>query len=504
MTITAASAVSATFSPVVVANLQSINHIIIFAQENRSFDHYFGALRQYWAQNGFPDQSFDGLPQLNPTSGAAPLQGPTPSIEGCNPAYPYIPPVPPSKVGQNLTCIADTSVQIASFHAGSVCTEEPSAYWNQAHLDWDLNDPTGQSPAALNGFVVQAADYARESTPARNDTNGLRAMEYFDGSDLNFYYYMASNFATSDRWFTPIMDRTENNRMFLLSASSGGHVNLIAPPYGPLSNTTIFEALQNAGVTWKIYVNSDGTGCADSDSACLINHSYINMFAYYSTILNSSTLLQNIASVDQYKTDVANGTLPQVSLIEPASDAGLDEHPSDTDQYPENVQAGANYAEGLINALMTSPSWKDSAMIFTYDEYGGFYDHVSPQPATPPDNPGSPTYLPIDIQPGALCDGSGKLGTGTCNFAYTGYRVPFIVISPFAKKNYVSHTVYDHTAILKLIEERFGLSALTNRDAAQADMSADFFDFASVPWSTPPNPPAQVTTGSCSLAAPTP
>lgn len=78
-----------------------------------------------------------------------------------------------------------------------------------------------------------------------------------------------------------------------------------------------------------------------------------------------------------------------------------------------------------------------------------------------------------------------------------------IVISPFAKKNYVSHTVYDYTAVLTLIEQRFGVPALTNRDAAQADMSTDFFDFVNVPWATPPSPPAQNTTGQCTLATPT-
>ena len=82
--------------------------------------------------------------------------------------------------------------------------------------------------------------------------------------------------------------------------------------------------------------------------------------------------------------------------------------------------------------------------------------------------------------------------------------MPLIVVSPFSKKNYVSHTVYDHTAILKLIETRFGLSPLTARDAAQADMSADFFDFTNMPWATPPTPPTQLTNGTCNLDAPTP
>lgn len=137
-------------------------------------------------------------------------------------------------------------------------------------------------------------------------------------------------------------------------------------------------------------------------------------------------------------------------------------------------------------------------MIFTYDEPGGFYDHVSPQPMPSPDG-----IQPIDLQPGDICSGQGQLGTGTCDFTYTGYRVPLIVISPFARKNYVSHTVRDYTAVLNLIEERFGVPALTKRDAAQTAMD-EFFDFVNVPWATPPAPPAQITTGACTLAAPQP
>jgi phospholipase C len=99
----------------------------------------------------------------------------------------------------------------------------------------------------------------------------------------------------------------------------------------------------------------------------------------------------------------------------------------------------------------------------------------------------------IDLQPGDVCtNGDGP----TCDFVFTGYRVPLIVISPFSKKNYVSHTVADFTAILKLIQTRFGLPSLTRRDAAQMDMT-EFFDFVNGPWMTPPTPPAQPDTMPC-------
>jgi phospholipase C len=140
---------------------------------------------------------------------------------------------------------------------------------------------------------------------------------------------------------------------------------------------------------------------------------------------------------------------------------------------------------------MTGPSWKDSAFILTFDEAGGFYDHVPPQPAMSPDG-----ITPVDLLPGDIC----TVVTGpNCDFTYTGYRIPLVVISPYAKKNFVSHTVADTTAILKLVETRFNVSALSARDAAQIDMSTEFFDFVNAPWVTPPTPPAQSRTGACYL-----
>jgi phospholipase C len=461
-----------------------INHIIFLSQENRSFDHYFGQLRQYWAQNGYPDQSFDGLPQFNPTSGATPLAGPAPSLPGCSASEP-----PPA------ACSVDTSNMVTSYHLITQCIENPSPSWNESHVDWDYNDPVGLNPAALNGFVLTAADDARQNTPPFNDTNGIRAMGYYTGSDLNYYYYMASKFATSDRFFNPTMTRTEPNREYLIAATSQGY----AYPIGTdsqdtalLTAQTIFQELQSAGISWKIYVDPTGSPCTGPpyDPSCLLTLSYVKNFQWGQTI--PTQYPQNIAPISQYFTDLQNGTLPQVAQIEPATDAGLDEHPSVTDAQPNNIQLGANYVSTLINGLMTSSSWSDSVFILTYDEEGGLYDHVSPQQAVSPDG-----IKPVDLLPNDICTTS----TGpTCDFVYTGYRVPLIVVSPFTKQNYVSHTVEDTTAILKFIETRFGLSSLTQRDAAQDDMS-EFFDFTTPPWATPPVPPAQNTSGACYLNA---
>jgi phospholipase C len=452
----------------------SVNHIVVFLQENRSFDHYFGTMRQYWADFGYPDQAFDGLPQFPTTSPS----GPAPTNPGCDPAFPF--------PGNDCTMNAN-SPAVASYHLITQCVENPSPSWNESHVDFNLSNPTSGT-ATFEGFVYTAGHDARTIQPPFHDVDGIRAMGYYDGSDLNYYYFMASKFATSDRWFSPVMTRTPPNRMYLLAATSQGHAYELKAGDSQLTAPPIFQKLQEAGITWKIYIRPGADGC--TDPSCLYKISYIQNFAYGQTILNQFP--QNILPDSQYLEDAKNGTLPQVSFIDPPSEVGLDEHPSDIDADPAccSVQAGANYASSLIAALMNGPSWKDSIFILTFDEFGGFYDHVAPQPTVSPD--GLP---PSDLLAGDICTTS----TGpTCDFTYTGYRVPLIVISPFTKQNYVSHTTADYTAILKLIETRFGLSPLTARDAAQMDMT-EFFDFTNPPWVTPPSPPQQNVGGPCYL-----
>ena len=497
-TVSGAATVTATFA----ATLQSINHIIFISQENRSFDEYFGAMRQYWAQNGIPDQPFDGLAQFNPP--ADPSAAPT--NPGCDPADPF----PPS-----TWCFIDSSSPpVPSFHYPSTCVENPSPSWSEAHRAWNSADPTSETPL-LNGFVQAGANVGRQYVNTQGvyapyfDSNGYRVMGYYDGTDLNYYYSLASMFSTSDRWFSPVMTRTPPNREFLIAATSHGYVYQRGanPPLDTalIPSTTIFEALQNAGISWKIYINPKGTPCETrpTDVACLVGRSYIHDFVFGNNIKNNpGAYAQNIVPISQFYTDAVNGTLPQVAQIEPDSSAALDEHPEDDDppagQPPCcSIQPGANFVSTLINAVMCGqnnsppsgscnpgPSWADSVFILTFDEAGGFYDHVAPQKTVNPDG-----IQPVDLKPNDACYGAETPNT-ICDFAYTGYRVPLVVVSPYAKKNFVSHDVRDATAILKLIETRFNLSPLTARDAAQIPMddpNSGFFDFNNMPWKTPPS-----------------
>jgi phospholipase C len=427
-----------------VTSLKPINHIIFMAQENRSFDTYFGELPAYWTANGYPqDQSsFHGMP--------ATASNPTFSGTGT----------------------------VSAFHIASVCTENLTPSWDESHLDWNLADPTSSTPL-LNGYVYNAAKFAMDS--GYTDTAGIRAMGYYDATDLPYYYFMASNFATSDMWFSPVMDRTQLNRMYLFAATSQGDAY---PPGTPPANTgaltapTIFDSLTQAGISWKIYTSDNDCSGNDTPFPC----TYLTQFANYTP---PNQLPANVVPLEpNFANDLAAGTLPAVAMIEGGYNSGRDEHPDN------NVQVGAQYVSSLINEFMASPSWKDSAFILTYDEAGGLYDHIPPQSAVSPDG-----IAPRDLLPGDIC--TTNPGTTNCDFNITGFRVPMLVISPFTKKNYVSHTVADYTAILKLIEARFGLQPLTKRDAAQIDMT-EFFDFQNVPWATPPsNVPTQPTNGQC-------
>lgn len=449
-------------TPIPATLQNSVNHIIILAQENRSFDHYFGHLMQYWQKNGYPQASngttLDGTPDGATNVGDPPAPGqPAPTIT----AFPLV----------------------------TMCVENPSPSWNESHVDFNKHDSL--STVYMGDGFSQTAGHEGPI----HDVTGTRVMGFYTGDNLNYYYFMASNFATSDRWFSPALSRTQINRQYMLSGTSQGHAYPITPGNPQLSAKTIMQALDENHITWKDYVHPLQGTTPCTTAQCLLGQSYMAQFDYSSTILKNEP--QNIVPVDQFLTDANNGTLPQVVFLEPASAEGLDEHPADSATGAINIQQGAKYVSSLINGLMTSPSWKDSIFILTWDEGGGFFDHVSPQPMPSPDGiaPKDLRTNPLDI----CLNADGSINSSpTCNFMYTGYRLPLVVISPFTKKNYVSHTVADYTAILKLIETRFNLHSLTARDAAQMDMT-EFFDFNAVPWKTPPTPPDQITTGACYL-----
>jgi phospholipase C len=415
--------------PPPTADITAVNHIIYMMQENRSFDHYFGQLNNYRQSQGLS-------PDVDVT--------------------------PPTASQLSF----DHTTMFTPFHMNSQCIEDLSSYWNESHNAWNHTAPTSGTPM-MDGFANAAGNNSRNTTGY--DVNGQRVMGYYDASDLPYYYFMATQFAMSDKWFASVMTNTPANRMYAVAGTSHGVIN---KPLVQLNIPTIFDELESANVSWKVYVPNFPNGTA------------LKGFTAYAKFLNTK-----IVPFSQYATDLQNGTLPQVALIERNSSQGLDEHPGPG----ISVQKGAAYVKSIIDALMNSTAWKDSVFFLTYDEGGGLYDHVPPYQTVSPDG------IPPMLGPNDTCTTT----TGpTCDFVYTGFRMPNFIVSPFAKAHYVDHTNMDTTAILKFIQTRFGLTnTLGARVAAQPDISQLFFDFTNKPNLNPPTPPTQPTSGPCYITS---
>jgi phospholipase C len=394
--------------PAIPAGLTNIKHIIFMVQENRSADNYFGVMNQYRASQGINDNAFDGF---NPN-----VQ--LPVYKGTGTASP--------------------------FHLQTVCHDELSPGWNETHYDVDKGK--------MDQFL-----FTTGSVPSANDPHGTRAIGYYDWTDLPFYYDLAFKFATSDRWFSPLLATTIPNRMYLFAATSAGYIRSFPAPTGGLPITTIFDRLTAAHVSWRYYYQDSSV-----------------MLPYFATWYHGGS--GSVYSIKSWFTDVM-GNLPQVVFIERGGVTGLDEHPYN------NIQKGAADVRNIIQALMNSTNWGSSVFILTYDEGGGTYDHVPPIAEPLPDTI-PPQLKPTDIK---------------AKFDHSGFRVPLIVISPWVKPHFVSHVPRDYTAILKFIETRFGLQPLTPRDAAQDDMT-EFFNFSAPAYPTAPSLAAQPTKGVCNRA----
>ena len=263
----------------------------------------------------------------------------------------------------------------------------------------------------------------------KHNSDGAFVMSYFNESDLPYYYALADRFAIGDRYFSSVLGPTYPNRFFLLAGTAFGETKTADPEKGH-TQKTIFESLIEHGISWKYYKDE---------------HGYLELFRPF-----YDKNLDKMAAFEDYENDLRADRMPQVSLVD-FNRESENEHPADG-----GIQVGQSLVADKINALIKSPVWKKSALFLVYDEAGGFYDHVAPPPACVPDN-----ILP-----------------NIPNQAYDrlGFRVPFVLVSPFAKEHFVSHITYDHTSLLKFIEKKFNLPALSARDA-NANSFEDMFDF---------------------------
>jgi len=305
---------------------------------------------------------------------------------------------------------------------------DPGHQWNDMHAQ--------VNGGAMDGFVTTAARTA--------GGNGHQAMTWFGQDDLPFYYWLASTYALNDRHFASVRSGTFPNRNFVLYGTADG-VRSTGSGYPRPGTPNLFDRLDAAGITWGAY--SDGV--------------------YFSASLGWTSSHRGAHSLGDFLTALDAGTLPQVVFVDGVENID-DEHPDG------NVQQGEAWTRNVYQHAVRSPLWPGLAMIWTYDEAGGFADHVPPPERACIARPG-----PTDADYFAL-----------------GPRVPFVLVSPWARAHHVSHAVQEHTAVTRFIEALFDLPALTARDANSSAL-LDLFDFTCGPTLLRPPPAPEAGRRGC-------
>jgi phospholipase C len=389
------------------------DHIVVVMMENHSFDNLLGAL----ARSGQPAAdglSFDAEGQ--PTN--------------ANPGG------------------AGTPATVTAFAFPSTAQgPHVSQSWNATHEQINGGN--------MDGFV--------------RSVNATQPMGYYPREVLPFAYDLAATFTLANRWFGSAPCETFPNRRFLMAGTAYGDIatDLDSLTDPPPPNGTIFDRLDAHGISWQDYFT-------DVPSVVIIP-SVIEKYP------------GNLATLDDFFEDCARGKLPSVSFVDPEVGAlslvgktlaslpvlGPIIGPLATvggdEEAPQNMYYGEAWAHRVVEAVLRSPAWSRTLLIYTYDEHGGYYDHVPPPAAIAPDT------IPPRLGPGDVPGG----------YDIYGPRVPAVVASPYAKPNAVTDVVHDHTSVLATIEAKWNLPALTYRDANAATVM-DFLDPGHAAFATPP------------------
>ena len=432
-------------------SIKDVEHVVILMQENRSFDHYFGALK---GVRGFGDPRPVGLPSGRPV-----WFQPNPKAEGG-----YV--LPFHLDG------ASTSAQVMN---------SLDHLWKGSHQRWKHHDA-----------------WVAAKTPM--------TMGYFTRADLPFYYALADAFTVCDAYHCSLFGPTSPNRMFLFTGTSGlstGETGSLAvinplqelnetaemahdnPAFAGFGWTSYAERLQAAGVSWKVYQEYDNYG----DNALAFCRAFRGVdkasplyargrdWVAGSTPANAKTS-RGEHLVAAFANDVARGSLPQVSWIVPSYI--MCEHPSASPGYGESLTAR------LIEALVAHPEvWAKTVFILNYDENDGFFDHVPPP--LPAVNPAMGAST-VDVAGESY--GAEPVGLGP--------RVPMLAISPWSRGGWVNSEVFDHTSIIRFLEARFGVhepNISPWRRSVCGDLTS-VFDFEG-----PSRPPAPLPGASSRIAA---
>jgi phospholipase C len=438
--------------------LPQIKHIVVLMMENHSYDNYLGTLAS--RGEGFP-LSPDGEPE------AANL----------------------SRDGE--------SIAVRHWRSTVQLPRVPSQSWHASHLQW--------GDGKNDGFVTSS----EVVVPGTDLTAG---MAYWTEADLPFYHGLARTFPLADRWFSSCLGPTFPNRRFLIAGTAHGLIDDLPfdladyPPAG-----TIFDMLTRHGISW---VNYHPVAADQSGFRRYVQHQRRQARRRLMSLgrlasgrmgdvqkdlqftadifpLGIARFLLHIRSNDEFFAAADNGTLPAFSIVDPDFTAYSEENPQD-------ISKGESFAAEVIRRVMHGKGWPDTLLIWVYDEHGGYYDHVAPPAAVPPDEVqgrslvGRKSLLHTLLRPvlPGYVHNAENLDAGTLRYDRYGFRVPAVIVSPYARPDFVHSEVLDHTSILKLVEEKWNLPALTARDAA-ATSPLGALDLTSPPaFLRPPDLPA--------------
>jgi phospholipase C len=401
-----------------------IDHVVVLMLENRSFDHLFGFRP---GVNGLTGDEFNLSDPGQPES-------PTNPAFRVGNAAPFAVPVGKGP----LHSLEQTSLQLCD----------------------DKKGPSAAAPVRNNGFVKSyraglSSDHVAHPTPEQVRV----VMESFAPGKLPAINALADAFCLCDHWFAEVPGPTHPNRLYMHAATSAGFAHNVFS--NPFDFRTIFNSLQDAGFTWATYDFDD------------------NELRHFTRINQEVDNFKKFE--DSFAADVQAGNLPNYTLIVPRMFNATGQ-PANSQHAPEDARHGDNLIADVYDVLRSNPSvWLKSALIVTYDEHGGFYDHLAP----PSDNVPNP-------------DGKNSPQPGDANFAPTfafdrlGLRVPAIIASPWVKKG-VDSTRYQHTSVLATLKELFALpSFLTQRDESSRSFASLFAALPSVRTNTPATLPRSV------------
>jgi phospholipase C len=263
--------------------------------------------------------------------------------------------------------------------------------------------------------VCGHADYNNGKMDGFLQTEGKQTFGYYDATDIPYYWDLARNYTLFDNYFTSAMGPSLPNHLYLVAGQDAGVPDSVNLHPKDLKIGSIVDSLSAAKVSWRYY-----------SPYSLGNE---NALGLISSVSNNATRWADLKLTGAFLTDLHNGSMPSVSYI--TSNDGENEHP------PSDLAAGQAWTRSIISAIQASQYWSSTVIFLTWDDYGGWYDHVAPPQ--------------VD-----------KYGLG--------FRVPLLMISPFAKQGNIDHTLSDHTSLMKFVERVFGLAPVTHRDATASDL----------------------------------